>query len=190
MIRVSAIRIRPSRILRFLTPFRVLPPYPLQHFKEFHSPLIPQQKHSLPNSSHPGFGACNWHRDENWLPPPPIHPALHRAKPNIFPLRILSPKTHCPLKNLLRFSRNGQAGDGALVGEVNGQTCPQQLMELLLKPKAHLRFLLRFCRFFPCVLPNSEFFPKHSPTNETFLSATAKARLHTFLAKSATCGGR
>ena len=101
----------------------------LQHSKELHSPLIPQQKHSLPNSSifsflihpptnhsprfsHHGFGTCNRRRDENWLPPSPIHHAMHRAKPNIFPLRIL-PKTHCPLKNLLRFSGNGQAGGRA-----------------------------------------------------------------------------
>ncbi len=50
--------------------------------------------------------------------------------------------------------------------------------------------LLQFCRLFPCVLPNSEFSQKHSPTVPQKLSflTTAKARFRTFLAKSATCG--
>ena len=141
VIRASAIRIRPSGILRFLAPFGVLPPYPLQHSKELHSPLIPQQKHSLPNSSifsflihpptnhsprfsHPGFEACNRRRDENWLPPSPIHHALHRAKPNIFPLRILPKNSLSPEKFAPAFPATARR-EGALVGEVSGQTCPQ-----------------------------------------------------------------
>ena len=156
MIRASAIRIRLSGILRFLAPFGVLPPYPTIIPKNYTRPsflnknthyptppifsfLIHLSTNHSPRFSRPGFGACNRRRDENWLlPPPPIHHALHRAKPNIFPLRIL-PKNSLSTEKLAPLFLQRPGGRARLLAKSADRLAPNNQGDFFSKRKTHLR---------------------------------------------------